>query len=52
MPVIAFLVHEESVPGFVSEYTEVLEEFERNELGDDCSSGFGGHIRVVVIVDM
>jgi hypothetical protein len=52
LPAVVLLVHEVAIPGFVSEDTEVLEELERNGLGDDCSSGLRGHIRVIVIIDM
>lgn len=35
MPTVGFLVHEIPVPSFVSEDTEVLEEFKGNQFGYD-----------------
>jgi len=51
-PAVVLFVHEVPIPSLVSDYAEVLEELERNSFRDYCSSGFRGHVGVIVIVNV
>lgn len=51
-PDLVSFVHEVLVPGLVSDDTEVLNQFERVQLGDDTPSCLRGHVGVVVFEDV